>query len=67
MAERFGLENIRSKCPHFEVWIEQLEKLGAELSLVEGVNIRQSDIPDPATTGGVMLTSNAKLTAAVET
>ena len=30
MAERIGLENIRSKCPHFETWIERLEKLGAE-------------------------------------
>lgn len=30
MAERIGLENIRSKCPHFEAWIERLEKLGVE-------------------------------------
>lgn len=29
MAERIGLENIRSKCPHFRAWIEHLEKLGA--------------------------------------
>ena len=29
MAERIGLENIRSKCPHFEAWIENLEKLGS--------------------------------------
>ena len=30
MAERIGLENIRSKCPHFKKWIERLERLGAE-------------------------------------
>ena len=30
VAERIGLENIRSKCPHFKAWIERLEKLGAE-------------------------------------
>ena len=30
MANRIGLENIRSKCPHFRAWIEHLEKLGAE-------------------------------------
>ena len=29
MAERIGLENIRSKCPHFKAWVERLEKLGA--------------------------------------
>ena len=29
MAERIGLENIRSKCPHFRAWIDRLEKLGA--------------------------------------
>ena len=29
MAERIGLENIRSKCPHFKAWIERLESLGA--------------------------------------
>lgn len=28
MAERIGLENIRSKCPHFMQWLERLEKLG---------------------------------------
>ena len=28
MAERIGLENIRSKCPHFSKWLERLEKLG---------------------------------------
>jgi len=28
MAERIGLENIRSKCPHFRTWIERLESLG---------------------------------------
>ncbi len=28
MAERIGLENIRSKCPHFRAWIDRLEKLG---------------------------------------
>ncbi len=27
MAERIGLENIRSKCPHFKAWVERLEKL----------------------------------------
>ena len=27
MAELIGLENIRSKCPHFNSWIERLEKL----------------------------------------
>ena len=31
MAERIGLENIRSTCPHFEGWIERLEKLGVKL------------------------------------
>ena len=30
MAERIGLENIRSKCPHFKAWIDRLEKLGAK-------------------------------------
>ena len=30
MAELVGLENIRSKCPHFKRWIERLEKLGAK-------------------------------------
>ena len=30
MAERIGLENIRSKCPHFKAWIGRLEKLGSE-------------------------------------
>ena len=29
MAERIGLENIRSKCPHFKAWIERIERLGA--------------------------------------
>ena len=29
MAERIGLENIRSKCSHFRAWIERLESLGA--------------------------------------
>ena len=29
MAERIGLESIRSRCPHFNAWIERLEKLGA--------------------------------------
>ncbi len=28
MAERIGLENIRSQCSHFNGWIERLEKLG---------------------------------------
>lgn len=28
IAERIGLENIRSKCPHFNGWLERLEKLG---------------------------------------
>ena len=28
MAELIGLENIRSKCPHFNAWVERLEKLG---------------------------------------
>ena len=28
MAELIGLENIRSKCPHFNAWLERLEKLG---------------------------------------
>ena len=27
MAELIGLENIRSKCPHFGSWLERLEKL----------------------------------------
>ena len=27
MAELIGLENIRSKCPHFNSWVERLEKL----------------------------------------
>ena len=30
MAERIGLENIRSKCPHFNGWLKRLEKLGTE-------------------------------------
>lgn len=30
MAERIGLENIRSKCPHFNAWLDRLEKLGAQ-------------------------------------
>ena len=30
MAERIGLENIRSKCPHFNAWIDRLEKLGVK-------------------------------------
>ena len=30
VAERIGLEDIRSKCPHFKAWIERLEKLGAK-------------------------------------
>ena len=29
MAELIGLENIRSKCPHFNAWLERLEKLGS--------------------------------------
>lgn len=29
IAERIGLEDIRSQCPHFKVWIDRLEKLGA--------------------------------------
>ncbi len=29
MAERIGLENIRSKCPRFKAWVERLEKLRA--------------------------------------
>ncbi len=29
VAQYIGLENIRSKCPHFSAWIERLEKLGA--------------------------------------
>ena len=29
MAEMIGLENIRSKCPHFNAWLERLEKLGS--------------------------------------
>ncbi len=28
MAERIGLEHIRSTCPHFKGWIERLEGLG---------------------------------------
>ena len=28
MAERIGLETIRSKCPHFNAWVDRLEKLG---------------------------------------
>ena len=27
IAERIGLESIRSKCPHFNAWVERLEKL----------------------------------------
>ena len=29
MAERIGLETIRSNCPHFNAWIEKLENLGS--------------------------------------
>ena len=32
MTELIGLENIRSKCPHFNAWVERLEKLEAEPS-----------------------------------
>lgn len=32
MAERIGLEHIRSTCPHFKGWIERLEKLGEKLT-----------------------------------
>lgn len=28
LAERIGLEHIRSKCPHFNRWLERLENLG---------------------------------------
>lgn len=28
ITRRIGLENIRSKCPHFKSWVERLEKLG---------------------------------------
>lgn len=28
MAERIGLETIRSNCPHFNAWVEKLENLG---------------------------------------
>ena len=28
IAKRIGLESIRSKCPHFNAWVERLEKLG---------------------------------------
>jgi len=30
MAELIGLENIRSKCPHFDAWLKRLEQLGTE-------------------------------------
>ena len=30
MAERIGLETIRSKCPHFNAWVGRLEKLGTK-------------------------------------
>ena len=30
MAERIGLEDIRSNCPHFNAWLDRLEKLGAK-------------------------------------
>lgn len=29
MAERIGLETIRSNCPHFNAWVGKLENLGA--------------------------------------
>ena len=29
MAQRIGLEKIRSVCPHFHRWVERLEKLGS--------------------------------------
>ena len=29
MAERIGLGNIRSQCPHFKGWLERLEQLGS--------------------------------------
>lgn len=29
MAERIGLEKIRSECPHFHRWLERLENLGS--------------------------------------
>ena len=30
MAERIGLESIRSQCPHFKAWVERLERLAVE-------------------------------------
>ena len=30
MAERIGLESIRSQCPHFKAWVERLERLAEE-------------------------------------
>ena len=30
MAERIGLETIRSQCPHFRAWVERLERLAEE-------------------------------------
>lgn len=30
MAERIGLETIRSQCPHFRAWVERLERLADE-------------------------------------
>ena len=29
-AARIGLTQIRSQCPHFDAWLERLEKLGSE-------------------------------------
>jgi len=30
VAERIGLETIRSQCPHFEAWLKKLEALGRQ-------------------------------------
>ena len=30
VAEQVGLENIRSRCPHFNAWLERLEKLATD-------------------------------------
>ncbi len=37
MAELIGLENIRSKCPHFNAWLERLEKLGPKFDLTRAL------------------------------
>lgn len=33
VAERIGLTKIRSRCPHFEMWLGRLEQIGAKADI----------------------------------